>query len=167
VYLPSVPPLKRVFRYHDFVIFDFKFFSLICYFNIRRNQMGLPQSETNPVLVAYANAILAKDLSGRYSNPGRAMRSYQDIMAVANTGQDMLSVMMQMLQQYQGQPQVAAQNPVVQPNGNVLHTQPQAQPPAQPKGITHKDLSKRLEHFERGLLGKIESLINNKPEVPA
>jgi len=117
----------------------------------------------NPVLIAYANAILAKDLSGRYSNPGRAMRSYQDIMSVANTGQDMLAQFMNMMnQQPAGLP---TQNPVVQPNGNVLHTQPVApvEPPVQ-QGISHKDLSKRLDSFKRGLLSDIEAMIN-KPTV--
>ena len=117
--------------------------------------------EGNPVLIAYANAILAKDLSGRYSNTGRAMRSYQDIMSVANTGQDMLAQFMNMMnQQPAGLP---VQNPVVQPNGNVVHTIPVApvapvDPPVQ-QGISHKDLSKRLDSFKRGLLGDIEAMM--------
>ena len=35
------------------------------------------------VLQAYAYSILAKDASGRWSNPRRALRSYEDIMEVA------------------------------------------------------------------------------------
>ena len=42
------------------------------------------------VLQAYAYSILAKDASGRYSNPRRALRSYEDIMAVANPGSSLL-----------------------------------------------------------------------------
>ena len=120
----------------------------------------------NPVLIAYANAILAKDLSGRYSNPGRAMRSYQDIMSVANTGQDMLAQFMNMYNQQQQQAGLPAQNPVVQPNGNVLHTQPAAPvppaPPAPPvqQGISHKELSQRLESFKKGMLGDIEKMFS-------
>ncbi len=36
------------------------------------------------VLQAYAYSILAKDASGRYSNPRRALRSYEDIMFMAD-----------------------------------------------------------------------------------
>mgnify|MGYP003116638846 CR=1 FL=1 len=39
------------------------------------------------VLEAYAYSILAKDAAGRWSNPRRALRSFEDIMEVAN-GQD-------------------------------------------------------------------------------
>ena len=35
------------------------------------------------VLQAYAYSILAKDASGRWSNPRRALRNYEDIMEVA------------------------------------------------------------------------------------
>ena len=119
--------------------------------------------EGNPVLIAYANAILAKDLSGRYSNPGRAMRSYQDIMSVANTGQDLLMQVMNMMKAQQQQPAgLNAQNPVVQPNGDVLHTQPvapvQTAPPVQ-QGISHKELSQRLESFKKGMLSDIEGMM--------
>ena len=37
-------------------------------------------------LQAYAYSILAKDAAGRYSNPRRALRSYEDIMAIADGG---------------------------------------------------------------------------------
>jgi len=39
------------------------------------------------VLEAYAYSILAKDAAGKWSNPRRALRSFEDIMEVAN-GQD-------------------------------------------------------------------------------
>ena len=119
--------------------------------------------EGNPVLIAYANAILAKDLSGRYSNPGRAMRSYQDIMSVANTGQDLLAQVMNMMKAQQQQPAgLNAQNPVVQPNGDVLHTQPVAPVQTAPvvqQGISHKELSQRLESFKKGMLSDIEGMM--------
>ena len=119
--------------------------------------------EGNPVLIAYANAILAKDLSGRYSNPGRAMRSYQDIMSVANTGQDLLMQVMNMMKAQQQQPAgLNAQNPVVQPNGDVLHTQPVAPVQTAPvvqQGISHKELSQRLESFKKGMLSDIEGMM--------
>ena len=39
--------------------------------------------EQKKVLEAYAYSILAKDAAGRYSNPRRALRSFEDIMEVA------------------------------------------------------------------------------------
>ena len=38
------------------------------------------------VLQAYAYSVLAKDASGKYSNPRRALRSYEDIMEMASLG---------------------------------------------------------------------------------
>jgi len=40
------------------------------------------------VLQAYGYSILAKDASGRYSNPRKALRNYEDIMEAAR-GDDM------------------------------------------------------------------------------
>ena len=114
------------------------------------------ESKIVEALEAYTLGYMAKDLSSRWANPNKVIRTVGNmqecIQALQNTSANPL---LAMLQQAGVATQPAVAQPVAQP----------VEQPAAPKGITHKDLTKRLEHFERGLLGKIESLINRKETV--
>ena len=108
------------------------------------NQMG-----------AFIGCALAKEARQRYMKPHRAFRAVQDgIQAINDVA---INANMQangfQINQFTGQPYQVPQAPVVEQP--VVHQGP--------KPLTHKDMTKRFEHFERNfesrILGKIETLI--------
>ena len=80
------------------------------------------------VLQAYAYSILAKDASGRYSNPQRALRNYQDIMAIANPGSGLLEQLMELVKKNQEPAELEESNPVKVGENTTIHTKPKNEP---------------------------------------
>ena len=106
------------------------------------------------VLQAYAYSILAKDASGRYSNPGRALRNYQDIMAIANPGSGLLEQLMEMVKKKEAPAEVEQTNPVKVDENTTIHTKPQ-----QPQYVTKKD----LHYFKNDILKAVKDAIPTPP----
>ena len=91
----------------------------------------LPQPKSDPVLISYAHALLAKDLSGRYSNPGRTIQQYQNIMSIANSGTDIMQMMMNFMQQFNQQQQgsqLPQQGDIKVNETTTVHTKPKNEP---------------------------------------
>ena len=80
------------------------------------------------VLQAYAYSILAKDASGRFSTPRRALRNYEDIMEMAG-GSDIKSSMKDTF--------TAAIKEAV---SEVATQEEETKKPQQPQYVTKKDL---------------------------
>ena len=99
------------------------------------------------VLQAYAYSILAKDASGRFSNPRRALRNYEDIMEMAG-GSDIKSSMKDTFTSAIKE----AVNEVAAPE--VVASQPQ-----QPQVVTKKD----LHYFKNDILKAVKDLIPTPP----
>ena len=100
-------------------------------------------------LQAYAYSILAKDASGRYSNPRRALRSYEDIMEVAG-GSDIKSSMKDTFA-----------SAIKEAVGEI--TQPVARK-EEPKQTQHFVTKKDLHYLKQDLIKTVKSLIPTPPE---
>ena len=110
------------------------------------------------VLEAYAYSILAKDASGRYSNPRRALRNFEDIMETA-AGQETKSSFVDQM----------ASAIVTALKGEDVAEAPVAKPeaPAKPKvDRTAKDFynfRKEQQNVNKQLLAKLNDLAPPPP----
>ena len=107
-------------------------------------------SKINEALEAYQLGILAKDLSGRYPNVNRTL------MSIDRVGEAMMSA---------DATNKAADSilAIVDKKLDDRETSTAPSTDHQPKALTHKDMTKRFETFERQLMSKIESLVKPIP----
>jgi hypothetical protein len=117
------------------------------------------------VLQSYAYAILAKDAGSRWSNPRRALRSYEDIMDMANQADSKGS-----FQEFIGQaikdglaqalltPDAGVQ--VEQPSGKgaTVHTAPPT-PRADHSKLDKKEFYREQRDFQNKMNARFDSII--------